>query len=51
MRLKTYGDRAFAVYGPKIWNKLPEYIHCLDTVDSFRKGLKTYLFKCAFKHI
>ena len=50
-RLKTYGDRAFAVYGPKLWNKLPQYIRSLDTVDSFKRGLKTYLFKCAFDHV
>jgi hypothetical protein len=50
-RLKTYGDRAFSVYGPKIWNQLPGYIHGLNTLDSFKRGLKTYLFKCAFDHV
>ena len=49
-RPKIYGDRVFAVYGPTIWNKLPEYIHCLDKIDNFKKGLKTYLLKCVFKH-
>ena len=25
-RCKSYGDRAFEIYGPKLWNKLPVYI-------------------------
>ena len=25
-KLKSYGDRSFQVYGPKIWNKLPQDI-------------------------
>ena len=25
-RCKLYGDRAFEIYGPKLWNKLPVYI-------------------------
>ena len=29
-RLKTYGGRAFVVYGPKIWNQLPELANTLS---------------------
>ena len=25
-RCKSYGDRTFDIYGPKLWNKLPAYI-------------------------
>ena len=41
---KTYGDRAFAVCAPRIWNLLPYAIRKSDTVLSFKKSIKTYLF-------
>ena len=39
------GDRAFSVYGPKLWNDLPEYIKTCPTVEAFKRQLKTYLFR------
>ena len=43
-RLKTYGDRAFSVIGPTLWNKLPLKIRASPTAASFKKSLKTHLF-------
>ena len=47
-RLKTYGDRAFSVAAPKLWNELTLDFRCLDKIGLFKKHLKTNLFKKAF---
>ena len=44
----TFGDRAFSVAGPQLWNKLPPHIRSLTDINIFRKRLKTYLFDKAF---
>ena len=49
--LKTYGDRAFAVYAPKLWNALPSFLKECETKDSFKTALKTYLFHLSLIHI
>ena len=38
------GDRAFAVAGPKAWNRLPEEIRTLNSLPAFKTKLKTFLF-------
>ena len=43
-KLKTYGDRAFSIAGPKLWNSLPDEIRCCQTLTSFKTKLKRYLF-------
>ena len=43
-RLKTYEDRAFSVAAPKLWNELPLDLRSLDTINLFKKHLKTDLF-------
>jgi len=44
-RLNTYGGRAYAVAGPTVWNRLPDFIRDPSiSTDSFRRLLKTYLF-------
>ena len=48
--LKTYGDRAFSVCAPKLWNCLPSYIRRRSSVSTFKSSLKTYLFKRYFIH-
>ena len=48
INMKTYGDRAFSVAGPKLWNQLPLSIRELSSVDNFKKSLKTYLFRLAY---
>ena len=46
-RLKTYGDRAFSVAAPKLWNELPLDLRSLVTINLSKKHLKTDLFKKA----
>ena len=46
--LKTYGDRAFSVCAPKLWNCLPYHIRCSPSVSAFKPSLKTYFFKRYF---
>jgi len=48
-RCKTYGERAFSVCAPKLWNKLPQEVREKGTVDTFKKALKTHYFKLAYK--
>ena len=40
-----YGERCFAVSGPKLWNMLPIDIRIITNTDEFKKKLKTHLFK------
>ena len=46
--LVTYGDRAFSIVGPQKWNLLPLDIRSRTTVNSFKKALKSHLFKSAY---
>ena len=46
--LKPKGDCAFEVVSPKLWNSLPLNLRTLDSIDSFKKQLKTYLFRLAY---
>eukprot|EP00057_Strongylocentrotus_purpuratus_P002322 XP_003724284.1 PREDICTED: uncharacterized protein LOC100888279 [Strongylocentrotus purpuratus] len=39
-----YGDRAFSVCAPKLWNNLPVSVRESPTLDTFKRRLKTYLF-------
>ena len=41
-RTKSYGDRAFSVAAPKLWNTLPLYIQNVPNYDEFKNKLKTY---------
>ena len=41
-------ERAFSVAAPKIWNRLPEQIRNSETLYSFKKSLKTCLFRLAY---
>ncbi|XP_030837299.1 uncharacterized protein LOC115922499 [Strongylocentrotus purpuratus] len=40
-----YGDRAFSVCAPTLWNTLPAHIQDSPTIDIFIKNLKTHLFQ------
>ena len=44
----TFGDRAFSVYAPKLWNTLPLSIRSVDNIDTFKSQIKTHLFKQYF---
>ena len=46
--LKTYGERAFAMAAPRLWNTIPLELRTSASIDIFKKHLKTYLFKQAF---
>ena len=43
-RTKGYGDRAFSICGPKLWNSLPDSLRHETKLEHFKKNLKTYLF-------
>ena len=45
---KTMGDRAFSIAAPFLWNSLPLPIRQEISIDSFKRSVKTYLFKKAF---
>ena len=45
---RTWGDRAFSAAAPSLWNALPIHIRQTPTLPSFKKALKTHLFKIAF---
>ena len=38
------GDQCFSIYGPLLWNSLPEKLRTMNNLNAFRKSLKTYLF-------
>ena len=44
----SYGDRAFYACAPKLWNSLPSDLRFCDSLDGFKKTLKTHLFKIAY---
>ena len=45
---RTLGDRASCSSAPRLWNTLPEHLRVPQSIDCFKKGLKTYLFKKIF---
>ena len=45
---KTLGDRSFSIAAPKLWDALPGHIRNVESIDSFKKQLKTYFFKLAY---
>src|SRR6218665_335236 len=54
-RMKTrfagFGDRALSAAGPRCWNNLPAALRAADSIDSFKTGLKTYLFSNAYSAV
>jgi hypothetical protein len=45
------GKRAFAVAAPSVWNSLPGSVRLSDSVSTFKKRLKTYLFIDAYANM
>ena len=43
-----YGDRAFSVAGPRLWNALPSDVRSRPTVNTFKTALKTHLFRASY---
>ena len=50
-KLKSYGDRAFSVAAPTLWNDIPDSIKSSEDLSSFKRNLKTYLFKRYFNDL
>ena len=46
--LKSYGFRAFSICAPQLWNALPRKLRVCDSVGSFKKAMKTFLFRKAY---
>ena len=44
---KTFGERAFYIAGPRLWNDLPLNIRKAASIQKFKSLLKTYLFNLA----
>ena len=42
------GDRSFSDAAAKVWNTLPESVKYANSIDSFMKNLKKFLFKTAY---
>ena len=47
-RLKNFGARSFETAAPALWNSLESQIRLQKTLTSFRRLLKTHLFRQAF---
>ena len=47
-KYKHWGDRAFSVAAPRLWNKLPTEMSLISDPGLFQSRLKTYLFRMAF---
>jgi hypothetical protein len=47
-RTKIYGERRFDVAAGTLWNSLPASLRNEQSFETFKKGLKTHLFKIAF---
>ena len=46
---ETFPNRSFKVVGPRWWNNLPIDIQGSSSITTFKKQLKTYLFKFYYK--
>ena len=45
VRTKSFGERSFSFSAPRIWNSLPQEIRHIDSSSSFKRALKTHLFR------
>jgi hypothetical protein len=45
---KSHGFRSFSVAAPYLWNSLPSTIRDIADIETFKKELKTYLFKMTY---
>ena len=48
MQYKSYGEKSFSFYGPIVWNSLPFDLRSTSQLSTFKKQLKTFLFKKAY---
>ena len=45
---KTFADRSFSVFGPRLWNHLPTKLRTAPNLETFKSSLKTHLFHFSF---
>ena len=45
---ETFAARSFSIAAPTLWNSMPEEIKQITNLLSFKKALKTHLFRIAF---
>ena len=43
------GERAFSVAAPQSWNRLPTELKLMRSIPAFKRSLKTFLFRTAYK--
>ena len=43
-----YGDRSFSLCAPTLWNSLQDHLRLATDLCSFKRDLKTYLFRESF---
>ena len=46
--LPTAGDRSFRVYAPQVWNDIPFTVRACESLNTFKRVLKTFYFRKAF---
>ena len=44
----TFADRSFSCYAPRKWNQLPPHIRNADSINTFKRLLKSHLFELAY---
>ena len=49
VKRKHFGERSFSYAAPREWNKLELSIRKSESLESFKKKIKTYLFEAAYK--
>ena len=45
---QTWGDKAFSIAAPRLWNSLPAHIKTCSSITKFKTALKTHLMSQAF---
>ena len=48
-KCKTFGVRSFKSAAPHLWNNLPNEIRGIQTHETFKKSINTYLFKSVYE--
>ena len=44
----NFANRSFSYVAPRLYNKLPLSLKQIESMDSFKKQLKTFFFSCAY---
>ena len=51
LKKPTLGERSFSASAPFLWNKLPDEIRRIDSLESFKSNLKSFLFSKTYNHL